>query len=80
MSQTHSLTGRLAVSAISPLFVIRFLRSLRVCHLEYVKEAILVGFMAHSRGFRGARFDFRELRLFDPRGPCYWINISVYLC
>ncbi len=44
MSQTHSVTpsfpGRLAISDISPLFVDRFGRSLRFCHLEFDKEAI----------------------------------------
>ena len=32
---THSLTRRLAISAISPLFVVRLGRSLRFCHLEF---------------------------------------------
>ncbi len=49
---TYSLTGRLAVSAISPLFVVRFGRSLRFNHLEFDKEAISDVFMAH-RVFRG---------------------------
>ena len=31
----------------------RFGRSLRFCHLEFDKEAISDGFMAHSRVFRG---------------------------
>ena len=38
-----SLTGRLAISAKSPLFVDRFVRSLRFCHLEIDKEAIYDG-------------------------------------
>ena len=40
MSQTHSLTGRLAILAISPLFVDRFGRSLLFCHLEFDEEAM----------------------------------------
>ena len=53
MSQTHlSFTGRLAVPAISPLFVVRFGRSLRFNHLKFDKEAIFDGFMAHCRVFR----------------------------
>ncbi len=40
MSCTHSLTtSRLSFSTISPLFVSRFKR-LRLCHLEFDKEAI----------------------------------------
>ncbi len=35
MSQTHSVTGRLVVSAISTLSVDRFGRSLRFCNLEF---------------------------------------------
>ena len=45
---TDSLTGRLAVSAISPLFVDGFGRSLRSFHQEFDKEAIFDGFIAHS--------------------------------
>ena len=52
MSQTHSLTGRFAVSAISALFVIRLGRFLRFCHIEFDKEAISDVFVAHSRVFR----------------------------
>ncbi len=42
---THRLTNsltieRLAFSAISPLFVDRFKRSLRFCHLELDEKAI----------------------------------------
>ena len=48
-----SLTDkRLAGLVISTLFVERFRRSLWVCYLEFVKEAISDGFMAHSRIFR----------------------------
>ncbi len=53
---THSLTDnlkRLAVLALSPLFVNRFGCSLQFCHLEYDEEAISDGYMAHSRVFRG---------------------------
>ncbi len=34
-SATHSLTGSLAHLAISPVFVDRFGRLLRFCHLEF---------------------------------------------
>ncbi len=40
MSQTHSFTGHLAFSTISPLVVDRFERSILVCQLELDKEAI----------------------------------------
>ncbi len=47
MSQTHSLahslTGRLAVSTIYPLFGDQFRRSLRFCHLIFDKEVISGG-------------------------------------
>ncbi len=43
-SLTHSLTmSRLALSALSPLVVNRFGRSLRLCYLEFDKEAISAG-------------------------------------
>ncbi len=54
MSQTHSLTALFAVSAISLLFVDRFGRSFRLCHLEFDKIAMYDSFMAHSHVFRGA--------------------------
>ena len=37
---------------IFPLFVDRFGRSLRFCHLEFDKEAITDGFKSHSDVFR----------------------------
>ena len=40
---TDSLTSRLAISTISPLFVDRFGRSLRVFHLKFDREAIYDG-------------------------------------
>ena len=40
---TRSLTGRLAFSPISPLFVVRFGRSFRFCYLEFDKKAIYDG-------------------------------------
>ena len=49
MSQTHSLTGRLAASAISPIFVVRFGGVLRIFHVEIDKEVIYDGIMARSR-------------------------------
>ena len=42
-SVTQSLTGRLAISAISPLFEDRFGRSLQFCHLQFDKESIYDG-------------------------------------
>ena len=39
---TPSLTGRLAISAISLLFVDGFGRSLRFCHLEFDEKAFLI--------------------------------------
>ena len=54
---TYSLTGRVAVSAISPLFEDRFGRSLRFCHLEF-----LVFFVALSNVFyRGGGGFFETL-------------------
>ncbi len=50
---TPSLKGRSALSAIYQLFVDRFRRSLRVCHLEFDEEAISNGFMAHSISWLG---------------------------
>ncbi len=38
-----SLAGRLAVWAISALFVVQFGRSLRFCYLEFDKEALFDG-------------------------------------
>ena len=52
MSQTHSLTGRLAILALSPLFMVRFGRSSRFFYLEFDKETISDGFMAHFRVLR----------------------------
>ena len=68
-SPTHS-----AVSAIPPLFVNRFERSLRFCYLEFDKEVIVDGFMAHSRVFMGGGIlsDFRELSL------SYLMNVVTY--
>ncbi len=71
MSQTHSLTGRLAVSAICQWYVVRFRCSLRFCHLEFDKKAITDVFMPFSRFLGGEEglilSDFRELSFF---GPC----------
>ncbi len=49
----HSLKGRLTFSAISPLFLGKFGRSLRFCYLGFDEEAISDGKMAHYRVFRG---------------------------
>ncbi len=40
VQRCQTLTRRLAISYISPLFVERLGRSLRFCHLEFKKEAI----------------------------------------
>ena len=45
--------GRLAVSAISPMFMDRLGRSLRFCYLEFDKKVISDGFMGHSRVLGG---------------------------
>ncbi len=42
------LLKRLAISAISPLYMDRFGRYLRFCSLEFDVEAISAGFMAHQ--------------------------------
>ena len=47
MDITDSLTIRLTVSAIYPLFLYRFGRPARFCQLEFVKEAISDGLIAH---------------------------------
>ncbi len=56
MSQTHSdhhpIKVHLANSAISPLFVDRFGRSLQLCHIDFDEEAISDGLITHSRVFR----------------------------
>ncbi len=52
MSETHylklSLTGHLAISALSPLFVDRFGRSLLFCHQEFDKEVMYEGFKSEK--------------------------------
>ena len=61
MSQTHFhhlFTGRLALSAMYPLFLGRFRRSLRFRHLEFDKEVISDGFMAQFRVFREEGVEF----------------------
>ena len=47
-----SLAGRLAISALSPLFVNRFGRSLRFCHLEFNKKAISDSHMSKNTRYR----------------------------
>ncbi len=51
MSQTHSITERLADLGHISVVVVRFGRCLKFCHLEFDKKAISDGFMAHSRVF-----------------------------
>ncbi len=60
-SLTPSLTWRLSLSAISPLFLGRLGHFLRFCHLEYNDEVLSDGFMEHSRVFRGGGWIFSEL-------------------
>ena len=43
----------------SPLFVDRFIRSLRVCHLEFNKKAVSVGYRSESGGFGGGVMNFK---------------------
>ena len=63
MSQTPSSTGRLSVLAISPLFVDRLGRSLRIYHLEFNKEATSDGFMAHFHVSGGGMdWNFNDFR------------------
>ncbi len=51
---TDSLTQRsLTFSAIIPLFVDRFGRSVRICHLEFDKEAMVVEVKMPSIGAKG---------------------------
>ncbi len=57
-SLSHSLTGRLAFSSISQLFVDRNGRSLHFCHKEFDKEAISDGFMTHFCVFRSFFIEF----------------------
>ncbi len=58
-SVSHSLTVSLAFSAISLLFVIRFGRSLRFCHLKFDKEAIYNGCRNKNLGFGGWVLNFK---------------------
>ncbi len=68
MSLTHSeTTYRLAVSAISPLFLNRFGRSLWVYHLEFNKKAEVK--MPDIDGGLRILCDFIELSYCDPFGP-----------
>ena len=50
-SVTVSLMGPLDLTAISPLFVDRFGRTLRFCYLEFDKEAISDGCRSEDSGF-----------------------------
>ena len=52
MSQTHSLTGCLALTDIYPLFVDRFERSLRFSQLEFDKKAIPDGCRSKNVRYR----------------------------
>ena len=62
LTRTPSLTGRLAISDISPLFVDRSGRSLRVCHLEYVKEAISECCRSRKTRVRWGVFKFKWIQ------------------
>ena len=76
MSQIHSLTGRLSISSITPLFVARFKRSLRLCHLEFDKEASSNG--CRRTGIGGGFWilsDFRELSFCGPCGTCFSMHL-----
>ena len=66
---TDSVTGHLAFSSIYPLFVNRFGRSLRFCHMELDKEAISDGFMEFSSVLEGAGPGGVEL---DYRAELQW--------
>ena len=50
---------RLALSNISPLFVDRYGRSLRFCHLEFNYEDISDGSRSKSAGSGGGDFNFK---------------------
>ena len=64
MSKTHSaMTSRLAFSTISPLFVDRFGRFLRFCHIEFDKGGIFDGCMNEN-----ARCRWGVLNLFNGFG------------
>ena len=53
----------------------RFIRSFRVCHLEFYKEAISDGCRSEIIPGIGGGFwiliDFRELNFCGPCGPCF---------
>ncbi len=69
MSQTHSLKGHLAVSAI---FVDRFGHSFQFGFLKFDIEDILMVFLAHSRVLGGG--DLRELSFCGPIEPCLFFQ------
>ena len=58
------------------MFVVRFGRSLWFCQLQFDKEAISVGFMAHSRVLGGR---FRELSFYGPCGPYFLLCMALKL-
>ncbi len=45
---------------------------LRFCYLEFVKEDISDGFMAHSRVVKGGGVLLESLSFFAPGGPCFY--------
>ncbi len=60
MSQTPSLThGKFSFSAIFSLFVDRFGRSLRFCHLEFDKEANSNVYKSESARYRWGVSNFK---------------------
>ncbi len=54
-SQTHSLKGNVKFRCLGHISIVRgsIWTFLKFCHLEFDKEDIADGFMAHSRVFRG---------------------------
>ena len=74
-SLTNSLKGRLSVSAISPLFVDRYGRSLRLCYLDFYKEAISVSWSSDNSAIGWGFWipsDFRAPSFCSLCEPCYF--------
>ena len=67
---------------IYPVFVDRFGRSLRFCHLEFDMEAISDGFMVHIRVLgEGMIFsNYRELSFYGPSGPYFYYMFPLLVC
>ena len=75
-SLTHS---HLAFSAKSSLFVVRFGRSLRFCHLGFDKEAISDGCRSEIVRYRWGVWILRDFRKLSFRGPCRLYFSSEYV-